>query len=81
MDHEAEDVDDPAFATPVTKSGGSGINGFFKALRGKGGDKPFESREAGMEQKLITKIENMNFKDQIDMFYTTYSKVCTERTV
>jgi hypothetical protein len=77
MSEESEIVDDPYLGstTASTKTGGSGLNAFFKAFRSNKEKFP-DSREAGMEQNLISKIERLNFKDQIDMFYTTYSKVC-----
>ena len=34
-----------------------------------------EDREAGMENQLINKIQKLNFKNQMKMFYTAYSKV------
>ena len=77
MSDDSEIVDDQYLGSPPpSKSGGSGLNGFFKALRGKNGDKPSDTRDAGIEQKLLNKIERMNFKDQMEAFYTTYSKVC-----
>ncbi|MCJ1321536.1 hypothetical protein MMC15_006881 [Xylographa vitiligo] len=33
-----------------------------------------EDREAGMENQLINKIQKLNFKNQMKMFYTAYSK-------
>lgn len=36
-----------------------------------------EEREAGMEPELINKIAKLNFKNQMKMFYTAYSKVLT----
>lgn len=76
MSEDSEAVDDPYLTATSTKPGSSGINGFFKALLGRNRQKAPDSREAGMEQNLINKIERMNFKDQMDMFYTAYSKVC-----
>lgn len=32
-------------------------------------------KEAGMEQGLLKKIEKMNFRTQMEAFYTAYSKV------
>ena len=34
-----------------------------------------DDREAGMEAELIQKIEKVDFKQQMKMFYTAYSKV------
>jgi hypothetical protein len=80
MSDDADLVDDPYLATAAMKPAptASGLNGFFKALRGKNVNKFLDShpREAGMEQNLINKIEKMHFKDQMEMFYTAYSKVC-----
>ncbi len=77
MSEDSDVVDDPYLGAPSTKSP-SGPNRFFKSFMGKSSDKFPDSREAGMEQNLITKIERMNFKDQMDMFYTAYSKVRPE---
>lgn len=38
--------------------------------------KRVEVREAGMEQGLLKQIEKMNFRNQMEAFYTAYSKVC-----
>jgi hypothetical protein len=76
MSDDAEVVEDPHLTSPSYKSGNSGLNGFFKALRGKTDDRYADTREAGMEQHLINKIEKMTFKDQMEAFYTAYSKVC-----
>jgi len=32
--------------------------------------------EAGMEPELINRIGKMNFRTQVEAFYTAYSKVC-----
>jgi len=32
--------------------------------------------EAGMEGELINRVGRMNFKTQVEAFYTAYSKVC-----
>ena len=37
--------------------------------------KRVEVREAGMEQGLLKQIEKMNFRTQMEAFYTAYSKV------
>ena len=38
-------------------------------------NKASEDREAGMEAELMQKIEKVDFKQQMKMFYTAYSKV------
>lgn len=38
--------------------------------------KKVEVREAGMEPGLLKQIEKMNFRRQMEAFYTAYSKVC-----
>ena len=81
MSEDSDVVEDTYITKPLsTKTGSSGLHGFFKALRGKNNHEKFsDSREAGIESKLINKIERMNFKDQMDMFYTAYSKVSSWR--
>ena len=37
--------------------------------------KRVEVRDAGMEPGLLKKIEKMNFRTQMEAFYTAYSKV------
>lgn len=32
--------------------------------------------QAGMEGELLNRVGNMNFKTQVEAFYTAYSKVC-----
>lgn len=56
----------------TTKPSKHGLNNLFKNLRSK---KFMESREAGMEQSLLQKIEKMDFREQIKVFHTAYSKV------
>lgn len=38
--------------------------------------KNVEVRDAGMEQGLLKQIEKLNFRSQMEQFYTAYSKVC-----
>jgi hypothetical protein len=77
MSDDPEATEEPTSAPTTPKTASSGLNAFFKALRGKTSEKPLDSRQAGMEQSLINKIEKLNFRDQMEMFYTTYSKVCS----
>lgn len=77
MSDDSEAVDDPYLASSAasTRGGTSPLNAFFRAFRShKNSDKFPDSRDAGMEQNLLTKIERMNFKEQMEMFYTAYSK-------
>lgn len=77
----ADDVDEDAnVATATTNGSGSGgggkskSTGLFKAFRS---NKPtITPRPPGMENGLLNRIEKMNMEDQIDAFYTAYSKVC-----
>ena len=72
---DSDAVDDPYITGKITnKPQGFALNGLFKSVRGK---KYMESREAGMESSLLQKIEKMDFREQIKVFYTAYSKVCT----
>ena len=59
-------------AVNVKKSGG-----FFSSLRGSR-DKTKNTgmdKEAGMEPNLIKQIERMDFRNQVQMFHSAYSKV------
>ncbi|TKA61050.1 hypothetical protein B0A49_10953 [Cryomyces minteri] len=58
----------------MPKESTSSRAGFFKSFRSRGPDKVVDNREAGMEQELLNRMENMNFKNQVEMFYTAYSK-------
>jgi len=52
--------------------------GFFRNFRMKPREPAptfKDDREAGMENELINKIAKLNFKNQMKMFYTAYSKV------
>lgn len=67
-------VDDPYLAAATTpKPGSSGLSALFKTFRSKNNDK-YSDIPAGMEQNLINKIERLDFKEQMEMFYTAYSK-------
>lgn len=74
---EDSDVVEDKYLTrpPSAKKASSGLNAFFKALRSRNNEKFSDPSEAGIESKLINRIERLNFKDQMDMFYTAYSKV------
>ena len=48
---------------------------FFKPFRREDTAKAAEVRDTGMEQGLLNRIEKMNFKSQVQNFYTAYSKV------
>ena len=45
---------------------------FLSSLRGRSNPEP--PRPAGMEDRLLNKIEKMNLRKQMDLFYTAYSK-------
>ena len=82
MSEDPEAVDDPHLATAASKTASSGLHGFFKAFLNRNNDKYFDSREAGMEHSLINQIERKEFREQMEMFYTAYSKVCLQgRTI
>ena len=49
--------------------------GFFRSLRMRTSSSRGDDREAGMEAELMQKIEKVDFKQQMKMFYTAYSKV------
>jgi len=60
---------------PLNREGSSGPRGFFRSFRTRSSNKVTEVREAGMEPGLLNRIEHMNLKTQMRMFYTAYSKV------
>ena len=75
----SDDAVDPA----IEFSSGASINqiekkrGFFRSLRIRSSsNKASDDREAGIEGELMQKIEKVDFKQQMKMFYTAYSKVC-----
>ncbi len=59
----------------VNQNDPSKKRGFFKSLRMRSSSNKADDREAGMEADLIQKIEKVDFKQQMKMFYTAYSKV------
>ncbi|KAI4129156.1 MAG: hypothetical protein LQ347_003896 [Umbilicaria vellea] len=68
----AEDV--PLASPPIQPA--KNPRGFFRAFRSQGHGKVATTRdhEAGMEQDLINRIEKMNLKNQMKVFYSAYSK-------
>ena len=75
-------LSDEAVDENIEFSSGASINqnekkrGFFRSLRMRSSsNKANEDREAGMEAELMQKIEKVDFKQQMKMFYTAYSKV------
>ena len=78
-----EDEPDKAAVAPVRNST-MGRNGWLKAFtRGLSGDVKTTAapRQVGMENNLLNRIEKMNLKKQMDVFYTAYSKVCRLHSV
>ncbi len=72
-----EDGPDDAKPGPVRNST-MGKNGWLKAFtRSLSGDVRTTTapRNVGMENNLLNRIEKMNLKKQMDVFYTAYSKV------
>lgn len=73
---DPEEEKAPLSPPPLTRGDSSGPRGFFKSFRSRSSTKvTADVREAGMEQGLLNRIENMNLKTQMKMFYTAYSKV------
>lgn len=71
---EAE-ADDPTLISPPIQPA-KNSRGFFKSFRSQSNTKvASRDHEAGMEQDLINRIEKMNLKNQMKMFYSAYSKV------
>lgn len=71
---EAE-ADDPTLVSPPIQPPKSSRS-FFRSFRSHNNNKvATREHEAGMEQELIKRIEKMNLKNQMKMFYSAYSKV------
>ena len=69
------EAEDPTLASSSTQDRKHG-RGFFKAFRTRNSSTKSPTRqETGMEQGLINRIEKMNLKNQMRMFYSAYSKV------
>ena len=77
-DKAEEDNVNTEQSMPVTPSSAR-KGGFFKSFKMGRTNRQTptipEDREAGMENQLINKIQKLNFKNQMKMFYTAYSKV------
>ncbi|EON69103.1 hypothetical protein W97_08289 [Coniosporium apollinis CBS 100218] len=69
-DDVAEETDEvPAMAPTSTVK-----KSFFKAFRSHSSTKAATLGEAGMEQRVVNQIGKVNLKQQMQMFYTAYSK-------
>ena len=79
MSDDFEEDKEVAISIPETKS----KRRFFGFTRKESSTqipqstKRVEVRPDGMEQGLLKQIEKMNFRTQMELFYTAYSKVCT----
>ena len=77
MSDEVEEPPEVDLGAQSTQNGASSRLNFFKAFRMRSNtnvDKSEDERGVGMEQDLINKIEKFNFKNQMKLFYTAYSK-------
>ena len=79
-DKAEEDNVNTEQSMPTVPSSSSGRKGgFFRSFKMGRNTRQTptipEDREAGMENQLINKIQKLNFKNQMKMFYTAYSKV------
>lgn len=77
----SDDPDDPAEVAPSVHESKPSKRSFFGFTKKENNPqlpastKRVEVREGGMEQGLLRKIEKMNFRSQMEAFYTAYSKV------
>lgn len=55
---------------------GSRKASFFQTFKRKNAERAVVRDEAGMENELLEQVGNLNFKNQVEAFYTAYSKVC-----
>ena len=67
-EHAVQGVMAPEVPKPTSRT-----SRFLSSFRTKSQAEP--SRQAGMEDRLLNKIEKMNLRKQMDTFYTAYSKV------
>ena len=77
MSHESEDDKESAKSIRDTKQKRSFL-GFTRKESSSQiptSTKRVEIRADGMEQGLLKQIEKMNFRTQMEIFYTAYSKV------
>ena len=72
-DGEEEKIEDLA---PPTMQGSKPKSSFFRSFRKQDSGNKVEVREAGMEPALLDQIAKQDFKTQMRMFYSAYSKVC-----
>lgn len=78
MSDDPEDDKEAAFSIQETKPRRN-LFGFKKkdsSAQLPQSTKRVEVRGDGMEQGLLKQIEKMNFRTQMEIFYTAYSKVC-----
>jgi len=76
-DEVADDSTEFNSGASIHQKDGAAKRGFFRSLRMRSSSSKGDDREAGMEAQLIQKIEKVDFKQQMKMFYTAYSKVGT----
>lgn len=77
MSDDAEDDRDTASEIQPPKSTRRGLFGFSRkesTPQVPQSTKNVEVRDAGMEPALLKQIEKMNFRSQMELFYTAYSK-------
>lgn len=73
-DVEQDKDKESTLSTPISQK--NTRNSFLSAFRSQLQSKPVPPpRTAGMENHLLGKIEHMDIKAQMDLFYTAYSKV------
>ncbi|MCJ1378673.1 hypothetical protein MMC17_001772 [Xylographa soralifera] len=75
---EEDNVNSEHSMSTAPSSSSSRKGGFFRSFKMGRNNRQTptipEDREAGMENQLINKIQKLNFKNQMKMFYTAYSK-------
>ena len=74
MSDEMEE-ENPSLQPIVQEAATSRKGGLFNLFRNRDKEKVTSDKEAGMEQNLIKQIERMDFKNQVQMFHSAYSKV------
>ena len=72
-----EEKEAAATVAPAPRNTSFG-NTFLRPFRSNNVKTPPANRQIGMETDLISRIEKMNLRKQMDLFYTAYSKVSTK---
>lgn len=84
-DEDAESIVESGARTPSIRSkqvsvapSNTGKSSFFKSFKKSNANTIKVRDEAGMEGELVDRLGKLQFKTQVEEFYTAYSKVCLD---